>query len=112
MGNFNVEPNDAATKNFCQTYIKNIVKDKGCFKNPINPTCIDLIITDRPKSFQEPEVIETGLSNFHKMSLMVMKVFYNKQKLKIIQYRKYKGQSIDDSYLFSCLVSFPTIKAH
>ena len=51
MGNFNVEPNDAATKNFCQTYSKNIVKDKGCFKNPINPTCIDLIITDRPKSF-------------------------------------------------------------
>ena len=25
------------------------------------------------------------------MSLTVMKVFYNKQKLKIIQYRKYKG---------------------
>ena len=27
------------------------------------------------------------------MSLTVMKVFYNKQKLKIIQYRKYKGFS-------------------
>ena len=49
------------------------------------------MITNRPKSFQESEVIETGLSDFHKMSLMVMKVFYNKQKPKIIQYRKYKG---------------------
>ena len=53
----------------------------------------DLIITNRPKSFQEPEVIETGLSHFHKMSLTVMKVFYNKQKQKTIQYRKYKGFS-------------------
>ena len=51
------------------------------------------MITNRPKSFQESEVIETGLSDFHKMSLMVMKVFYNKQKPKIIQYRKYKDFS-------------------
>ena len=94
MGDFNVEPNDANMKDFCQIYgCKNIVKDKTCFKNPINPTCIDLIITNRPKSFQESEVIETGLSDFHKMSLTVMKVFYNKQKPKIIQYRKYKGFS-------------------
>ena len=91
---FNVEPNDATMKNFCQIYgCKNIVKDKTCFKNPINPTCIDLIITNRPKPFQEYEVIENGLSHFHKMSLTVMKVFYNKLKPKIIQYRKYKGFS-------------------
>ena len=92
MGDFNVEPNDANMKDFCQIYgCKNIVKDKTCFKNPINPTYIDLIITNRPKSFQQSEVIETGLSDFHKMSLTVMKVFYNKQKPKVLQYRKYKG---------------------
>ena len=91
MGDFNVEPNDANMIDFCQIYgCKNIVKDKTCFKNP---TCIDLIITNRPKSFQESQVIETGLSDFHKMSLTVMKVFYNKQKPKIIQYSKYKGFS-------------------
>ena len=94
MGDFNVEPNDANMKNFCRIYgCKNVVKDKTCSKNPINPTCIDLIITNRPQPFQEPKVIETGLSDFHKMSSTVMKVFYNKQKQKIIQYRKYKGFS-------------------
>ena len=94
MGDFNVEPNDATMKYFCQIYgCKNIVKDKTCLKNPINPTCIDLIITNRPKSFQDSEVIKTGLSDFHKTSLTVMKVFYNKQKPKIIQYRKYKDFS-------------------
>ena len=90
MGNFN----DATMKDFCQIYVrKNIVKDKTCFKNPINPACIDLIITNRLKSFQESYVIEIGLSDFHKTSLTVMKVFYSKQKLKIIQYRKYKDFS-------------------
>ena len=51
------------------------------------------MITNRPKSFQNSEVIETGLSDFHKMSLTVTKVFYSKQKLKIIQYRKNKDFS-------------------
>ena len=70
MGDFNVEPNDANMKDFCQIYgCKNIVKGKTCFKNPINPACIDLIITNRPKYFQEPEVIETGLSNYESLYL-------------------------------------------
>ena len=34
-------------------------------------------------------VIETGLSDFHKMSLTVMKVFYKKQRLKTVRYRIY-----------------------
>ena len=119
MGDFNVEPNDANMKDFCQIYgCKNIVKDKTCFKNPINPTCIDLIITNRPKSFQESEVIETGLSDFHKMSLTVMKVFYNKQKPKIIQYRKYKGfsneafmQELESALARFSQISFRTFKS-
>ena len=79
MGDFNVEPSDATMKNFCQIYgCKNIVKDRTCFKNPINSTCTNLIIKNRPKSFQESEVIKTGLSDFHKIGLTVMKVFYNK----------------------------------
>ena len=94
MGDFNDKTNYVTMKNFYQIYgCKNIVKDPTCFENPINPTCIDLIITNRPKSFQESEVIKTGLSDFHKMSLKVMKVFYNKEKPKVIQYRKYKGFS-------------------
>ena len=74
IGGFHVEPNDETMKNFCHIYgCKNIFKDKTCFKNPLNPACTDLIITNRPKSFQETEVIKTGLSDFHKMSLTVKK---------------------------------------
>ena len=116
MGIFNVESNDATMKNFCRIYgCKNIVKDKTCFKNPINPTCIDLVITNRPKPFQEPEVIETGISDFHKMSLTVMKVLCNKQKPKIIQYRKYKYFSnmheLESALARFSQISFGTFKS-
>ena len=94
MGDINVEPNDASMKNFCQIYgCKNIVKDKTCFKSPINPTCIDLMITNRPKSFQESEVIETGLSDFPKMSLTVMNVFYNNRKSFNKKYKDFSNEA-------------------
>ena len=65
-----LKPNDIFMKTFCQICgCKNIVKDKTCFKNPAKAACIEVIITNRPKSFQEYEVTESGLSDFHKMSV-------------------------------------------
>ena len=98
MGDINVEPNDASMKNFCQIYgYKNIVKDKTCFKSPIIPTCIDLMITNRPKSFQESEVIETGLSDFPKMSLTVMNVFYSNRKSFSKKYKDFSNEAFFSS---------------
>ena len=37
--------------------------------------------------------LETGLSDFHEMTLTVMKVFYKKQKSTIITYRSFKHSS-------------------
>ena len=37
--------------------------------------------------------IETGFSDFHKITVTVMKSQYQKQKPKIIRYRKYKNFS-------------------
>ena len=61
------------------------------FRKPYNPSFIDIFITNRPRSFQNTLTTETGTSDFHKMVITVMKVFYKKQKLKIIQYRSYKN---------------------
>ena len=59
MGDFNAEPADTIVSNFCEIYnLKNIIREKTCFKNPNNPSCIDLIITNRPKSFQNSMIIE------------------------------------------------------
>ena len=65
IGDLNAEPTEAAVSDFCEIYnLKHLVKDKACFKNPTKPTCIDLIVTDRPKCFQDTVVFETGLSDF------------------------------------------------
>ena len=99
MGDFNAEPADTVVSDFCEIYnLKNIIREKTCFKNPNNPSCIDLIITNRPKSFQNSMVIETGLSDFHKMCITVMKMYYSKQKPTIIHYRKFRDFS-NDSFI-------------
>ena len=87
LGDLNSEPTESAVRDFCQIYgCKNLIKDNTCFKNPEKPS-------NRPKSFQNSLTLETGLSDFHKMTLTVMKVFYKKQKPTIITYRSYKNFS-------------------
>ena len=52
----------------------------ACFKNPNNPSCIDLFLTNRQQYFQQTCAIETGISDFHKMVVTVMNTHYKKQK--------------------------------
>ena len=66
-----------------------------CYKNQGKPTCMDLILTNCPGSFQNSCVVETGLSDFHKMVVTVMKTSYRKSQPKIIHYRNYKNFSND-----------------
>ena len=87
---FNSEPNEPAISNFCEIYnTKNIIKEKICFKNPENQTCIDLILKNRPRSLQDSTVVETGLSDFRKMCGTVMKMYHCKQRPSVITYRKF-----------------------
>ena len=63
IGDLNAEPAEVAVSDFCEIYnLKHLIKDKLCFKNPTKPTCIDLIVTNRPKCFQDTVAFETGLS--------------------------------------------------
>ena len=58
-----------------------------------NPTCIDLILTNKSRSFQNSLTMETGLSDFHKMITTVLKTSFRKMPPKIIKYRNYKSFS-------------------
>ena len=76
---------------FCETYkLRNLVKHPTCLKNLENPSCIDLLLTNKPLSFQTTAVIEAGLSDFHKMIVAVMKMHFPKMKPRVIRYQKYK----------------------
>ena len=94
FGDFNSEISEDKMREFCELYnLRNLVKDPTCYKNPQNPSCIDLIITNRPNSFQGTIVIETGLSDFHKLTISVLKTFFKKQPPNIISYRDYRNYS-------------------
>ena len=69
--------------------LKDLINQPTCFKNLENQTCIDHILTNHPKSFHSSSFFETGLSEFHKLTLTVLKVFHAKHEPKIIQYRDF-----------------------
>ena len=96
MGDFNTEVTQMSMMVSCHSYeFKNLIKDATCYKNLENPSCIDLILTNNSNSFQNSGVIETGLSDFHKMTVTVMKTTFEKLKPNIIHYRDYRKFSND-----------------
>ena len=82
-------------KSFCENYgLKNLITQPTCYKNPSNPACLDLILTNVPRSFQSTCVVETGRpSDFHLMTLTVMTESFKKYQPKTINYRSYKNFS-------------------
>ena len=61
--------------------LSNLVKSPTCFKSD-SPRCIDLILTNRKRIFQNTVVIHTGLSDFHAMIVTVLKGGYIKKGLR------------------------------
>ena len=81
-------------QSFCDNYsLKIIIRQPTCYNNFGKPTCINLILTNMPRSFQSICVIETGLSDFHLMTLTVMGKNFKKIKPRIINYRSYNNFS-------------------
>ena len=94
LGDFNVEIEEANMKSFCENYnLKSLIKQPTCYKNPNKPTCIDLILTNVPRMFQSTCVLETGLSDFHLMTVTVMRKTFKKMRPRVINYRSYRDFS-------------------
>ena len=91
FGDFNTAVENSSVKNFRSSFnLKSMISKPTCFKNPDKLSCTDLILTNCPKGLQNSCVKETGLSNFHKLVVTVMKATYKKSPPKIITHRSYK----------------------
>ena len=91
MCDFNEGPENTYIKTFCNNFdLTNLIKEPTCFKNPENLSCIDLILSNKPRTFQNSFYIEKGLSDFRKMTLSVMKKFFQKCKPRKIKFRDYR----------------------
>ena len=80
VGDLNSEVSENCLNGFCNdNSVKTLNRGLTCFKNSNNSSCIDLFLTNR-QCFQRMCTIETGITDFHKMVVTVMKTHYKKQK--------------------------------
>ena len=84
LGDFNSCMEDSPMKTFGEIYkLRNLIKEP-------TSTRIDLTLTNKPRNFKNTYMIETGLSDFHKMIVAVMKMHFPKIKPQVVSCRKYK----------------------
>ena len=96
IGDFNLQPHDTALKSFLQTYnCVNLINSPTCYKSLSNPSCIDLIITNRKMCFQHTNTICTGISDHHRLVYTMFKSTFKKLQPKKLIYRSFKNFSPD-----------------
>ena len=96
IGKFNSEPQEPIITDFSQAYnMEHLVNNFTCYKNPNKSTCIDLMLTNKSRFFKNSSVLETGLSDCHKMTLTAMRAYFATQNPKVLYYRDCKKFSND-----------------
>ena len=74
VGDFKIEITEHYMESFLYEHeLSNLVKEKTCFKNMQNPSCIDLLLTNNSCAFQQTTAVCSGLSECHKLALTVLK---------------------------------------
>ena len=94
LGDLNIVRDNTQLQNFCESFLlEHLIKKPTCYKGD-NPTGTDHIITNVPKRFMKSIVLETGISDHHKM---IMTIFRStaKGKHKTVYYRCYKKFNLD-----------------
>ena len=104
MGDLNINSCETIknTQNYpsdlCDTFsLTNIVKGKTCFKKK-EGTSIDVMLTNKPRSFQKTSIVETGISDHHTLIFSLFRSHFERLPSKNIQYRNYKN-FIPESFL-------------
>ena len=91
IGDYNSEIRERSMLDFCNVYnLESLSNTPTCFKNPENPSCIDFLLTNSKNNFNETLVLESGLSDFRKLDVSILKSYYKKEAPKVIIYREYK----------------------
>ena len=88
---------------FCDLFnLTNLIRNKTCFTRN-HKSAIDLILTNKPKSFRNTFITEAGLNDFHKLISTFFKTQITLLKPKIVFYRNYKH--FEDSRFLEDLIS-------
>ena len=92
LGDFNETADETNTKTFMEDNdLKSLIKDYTCYKNPNNPRCIDLILTNQKFKFKNSCTFDCGLSDFHRFIVTSFRFKYSPGAPKQVFYRTYKN---------------------
>ena len=96
MGDFSANISEPTLTSFCTLFkLKNLVKEPTYYKNPNNPSCIDLFLAKCGRSFHNTHVFETAFSDFHKLVVTFLRSKSESLPPKIFSYRTYKHFSAE-----------------
>ena len=90
LGDFNLSTENPNLKNFmCSFDLESLINSPTCYKST-NPSCIDLILTNKKNHFMKSATFETGLSDHHKLITTILRKTISKGNSKKMFYRDYK----------------------
>ena len=92
LGDWDSSVTEIEMREFCEAYnLENLIKDNTCYKSAENPSSIDFLLTNKKLSFQNSMTLEIGLSDFHKMTITVLKRYFKKKDPITITYHDLKS---------------------
>ena len=72
LGDFNMSTENPNLKDFmCSFDLESLINSPTCYES-VNPTCIDLILTNKKNQFMKPAMFKTGLCNHHKLATTIL----------------------------------------
>ncbi len=84
-----------SVSNICNLFdLKKVITLPTCFKTP-RVTLLDIILTPNIQCLQTHGVIDTGLSDYHRMIYMVTKVHTSKPQKRQVTYRSLKTLNVE-----------------
>lgn len=97
IGDINIDSNEENSSSliklhtFLDTFnLRNLITENTCFTKT-HSSSLDVMLTNKPRSFMHSKTTETGLSDCHKMTTTVLRAHFEKIKPIKITYRNYKN---------------------
>ena len=92
MGDFNSEMSETSMNSFCNLdNLKCLVQESTCYKDPERPSCIDLFLSNCANHLLQTDILESSLSDFHKLIITATRLKFENQPPQIVTYRNYKN---------------------
>ena len=95
MGDFNEEITQSHMNNFLSQFsLYSLIKKPTCYKSS-DGRCIDLILTNKNRSFQKSNSFETGISDHHNLIYTMFKTTYEKSPPQVVHFRSFRNFSFE-----------------